>query len=219
MNANLLWIEGRRAESPSFVPSLRKKGYQVEVVTSGKAALAYLAAQDTDLVIIDAASLRSSGKKICQDLHQQAGALPILIISNPDHPVDNGITCAQLVLHLPFTARKLVNRITRLLPPEEIEALRVGPVRFDQSSRIVRCANKEARLTPRLAHLLVKLMEHAGEVIEREKLFREVWKTEYTEDTRTLDVHISWLRQAFEADPHRPRFLKTVRGVGYRLDA
>ena len=61
-------------------------------------------------------------------------------------------------------------------------------------------------------------MEHPGEMLERERLFREVWKTEYTGDTRTLDVHISWLRQAIEVDPRKPHFLKTIRGVGYRLD-
>jgi DNA-binding response OmpR family regulator len=61
-------------------------------------------------------------------------------------------------------------------------------------------------------------MKHAGEVVEREDLFRRVWNTEYTADTRTLDVHISWLRQAIEEDPRNPRFLKTIRGVGYRLD-
>jgi DNA-binding response OmpR family regulator len=61
-------------------------------------------------------------------------------------------------------------------------------------------------------------MQHAGEVLEREDIFRKVWNTEYTEDTRTLDVHISWLRQALEQDPRKPQFLKTVRGVGYRLD-
>jgi DNA-binding response OmpR family regulator len=61
-------------------------------------------------------------------------------------------------------------------------------------------------------------MDHSGEALEREQLFREVWKTEYTGDTRTLDVHISWLRQAIEEDPRNPQFLKTIRGVGYRLD-
>jgi DNA-binding response OmpR family regulator len=61
-------------------------------------------------------------------------------------------------------------------------------------------------------------MEHRGEVIERENLFSQVWETQYTVDTRTLDVHVSWLREAIEIDPRRPRFLKTIRGVGYRLD-
>jgi DNA-binding response OmpR family regulator len=61
-------------------------------------------------------------------------------------------------------------------------------------------------------------MDHPGEVLERKELFRQIWNTEYTVDTRTLDVHISWLRQAIEEEPHKPRFLKTIRGVGYRLD-
>jgi DNA-binding response OmpR family regulator len=84
--------------------------------------------------------------------------------------------------------------------------------------RRVRCMGKQSKLTPRLVGLLKILMEHRGEVIEREKLFSQVWETEYTVDTRTLDVHISWLREAIEVDPRRPRFLKTIRGVGYRLD-
>jgi DNA-binding response OmpR family regulator len=61
-------------------------------------------------------------------------------------------------------------------------------------------------------------MRHPGEVVDRERLFREAWNTEYTGDTRTLDVHISWLRRAIEDDPRHPRYLKTIRGVGYRLD-
>ena len=82
----------------------------------------------------------------------------------------------------------------------------------------VRCQGREARLTPRLVRILRILMQHPGEVVERAVLFRHVWDTEYTEDTRTLDVHISWLRQAIEEDPRKPQFLKTIRGVGYRLD-
>jgi DNA-binding response OmpR family regulator len=66
--------------------------------------------------------------------------------------------------------------------------------------------------------LLKVLIEHRGEVIERKTLFSQVWETNYTDDTRTLDVHVSWLRQAIEADPDAPQFLTTIRGVGYRLD-
>ncbi len=62
------------------------------------------------------------------------------------------------------------------------------------------------------------LIDHKGELVERNKLFKKVWRTDYTGDTRTLDVHISWLRQAIEKDPKRPQILKTMRGVGYRLD-
>ncbi|MFN2151678.1 MAG: winged helix-turn-helix domain-containing protein, partial [Anaerolineales bacterium] len=82
----------------------------------------------------------------------------------------------------------------------------------------VRCKESEARLTPRLASLLEMLMRRPNEVITRDELFRKVWETDFTDDTRTLDVHISWLRRAIEEDPRKPKYLKTLRGVGYRLD-
>lgn len=73
-------------------------------------------------------------------------------------------------------------------------------------------------MTPHLVKLLRTLMAHPGEVVQRELLFQEVWDTEYTVDTRTLDVHVSWLRKIMEVDPRHPKFIKTVRGIGYRLD-
>ena len=97
--------------------------------------------------------------------------------------------------------------------------IHVGSIRLDLDRKRVRCHGREATLTPRLTHLLKTLMEHPGEALEREYLFRIVWNTEYMGDTRTLDVHISWLRRAIEENPRKPRLLKTIRGVGYRLDA
>jgi DNA-binding response OmpR family regulator len=93
-----------------------------------------------------------------------------------------------------------------------------GAIRLDLEQRRVRCHGRESRLTPRLTKILKILMLNAGKVVEREVLFREAWETEYVEDTRTLDVHINWLRKAIEADPKHPQYLKTLRGVGYRLD-
>jgi DNA-binding response OmpR family regulator len=112
----------------------------------------------------------------------------------------------------------LVNRIKPFLPADEKDLLHVGPIRLNLKQKQVRCMGRHARLTPRQVILLKTLMERPGEVFERGALFRLVWDTEYTGDTRTLDVHISWLRHALENDPRHPRFLKTVRGVGYRLD-
>jgi DNA-binding response OmpR family regulator len=86
-------------------------------------------------------------------------------------------------------------------------------------NRRVSCNGREERITPRLVKLLKMLIEHRGDVVQRETLFKSVWDTAYTGDTRTLDVHISWLRQAIEEDPRHPQMLKTVRGLGYRLDS
>jgi DNA-binding response OmpR family regulator len=217
MKARLLWIEGKRAESPSFVPSLRKKEYLVEVVPTGSAALEHLVDFDPDLVVVNASSLRSSGKRICRELREKSPGLPILVILSESQTL-NGESCASVLLSMPFTSRKLINRITRLLPGDGEHLLHVGHIRLDLERKRVRCQGRETRLTPRLTRLLQVLMQHPGMVVERAQLFREVWSTDYTEDTRTLDVHISWLRETLEDDPRKPQYLKTIRGVGYRLD-
>jgi DNA-binding response OmpR family regulator len=217
MKSKILWIEGKRADSPSFVPGLRKKGYQVETVATGTEALERLDDLDPDLVVLNAASMRTSGRRICRSMRDQSDSLPIIVISNPENSLA-GDPCANVVLDLPFTIRKLINRIVPLLPGDGNSLVKKGPIHLDMDKKRVRCQSREARLTPRLAVLLKTMMDHPGQVLERERLFREVWKTEYTGDTRTLDVHISWLRHALEEDPRRPRFLKTVRGIGYRLD-
>jgi len=217
MKARILWVQGKRANSPSFVAALRNKDFIVETVPTGGAALECLRHFDPDLAVINAPSLRTSGKRICHDLKQSMPSLPVVLILEAGQPL-SGEVCANVVLQMPFTVRKLLNRISPLLPGDEANLLHVGHIRLDLERKKVRCLGRESRLTPRLVHLLRILMTHAGEVVEREKLFREVWNTEYTGDTRTLDVHISWLRQALEENPRQPVYLKTIRGVGYRLD-
>jgi len=217
MKARILWVEGKRSDFTSFVPSLRKKDYWVEIAPTGTAAVARLLEVDPDLVVINAASLRSSGKQICNEIRERSKDLPIVLIISPEHKI-TGFSTANVILELPFTSRKLLNRITPLLPGDGKNILHVGLIRLDLELKRVRCLGREARLTPRMTHLLQVLLIHAGEAVDRQKLFSEVWDTEYTVDTRTLDVHISWLREALEENPRQPQFLKTIRGVGYRLD-
>jgi DNA-binding response OmpR family regulator len=218
MKARILWIEGKRADSPPFVPGLRKKGYSVEIATSGDEALALLPKFDPDLVVVNAASMRTSGKRICRSVRGRANGVPILLISALGQSVPGDVP-VDVSISLPFTLRKLLNRIKPLLPGEGQHLFHTGPIRLDIERKRVRCQGREASLTPRLIQLLKIFMENPGEALERERLFRQVWNTEYTGDTRTLDVHISWLRQAIEEDPRKPQFIKTIRGVGYRLDA
>jgi DNA-binding response OmpR family regulator len=213
----LLVIEGKHADHPAFVPALRKKGFVVELVSNGSDALARLAGGfSPNVVVVNAASIRTSGKRICKSLRDKEPKLPILIILDPDREI--GRIDADIVLSLPFTAQKLINRIRHLLPGDASDNIYAGPVELDVEKRVVRCLDKQTRLTPRLLRLLKILIEHKGEVIERKALFSHVWETDYTDDTRTLDVHVSWLRRAIEVNPEEPVFLKTIRGVGYRLD-
>jgi DNA-binding response OmpR family regulator len=216
-NATLLLIEGKHADHPAFTPALRKKGFIVEQVSSGNEALTRISdGFSPELAVVNAATLRTSGKRICQSLREKTASLPILLILEEDRDLEK--VEADVILSLPFTAQKLVNRIRHLLPGDGKNSIHAGTIRLDVEKRMVRCPGKQARLTPRLVRLLKILIEHPGEVIERKLLFSKVWETNYTDDTRTLDVHISWLRQAIEADPDDPQLLKTVRGVGYRLD-
>jgi DNA-binding response OmpR family regulator len=219
MKAKILLIEGKRADRPSFVAGLNRKGFQVESVTNGSEALKRLEPFQPDLIIVNAASMRTSGKRICQSIRSHTHSAHIVLITdgqNTDSMDKDDLV--DVTLALPFTLQKLMNRIRPLLPAEQKDMLQVGILQLDASQRWVRIGNRQTSLTPRLVTLLKILMEHPGEVIERAYLFRTVWDTAYTEDTRTLDVHVSWLRRAIEDDPRKPQYIKTIRGVGYRLD-
>jgi len=216
MQGIILWIEGKRAPTQGFVGQLQSRGYEICVVDSGNSALQKLDTLDPDVIIVDAVSLRSSGKRICRSLREKSNGVPIVLIS--DGKIKPDEACVTVVLTLPFTIRKLLNRIKPLLPAEGQKVIHRGPIRLDLVSRRVRCHGRETRLTPRLTKILQILLLNAGRVVERSVLFREVWDTDYIEDTRTLDVHINWLRKAIEVDPKHPQYLKTLRGVGYRLD-
>jgi DNA-binding response OmpR family regulator len=215
-DATILIIEGRHAEIPSFATDLQKKGFHVETAQSGSSAVSCLDKISPHLVVVNAASLRSSGVRICKSLRDKNARLPIILILEAEKTVSKD--SADVLLNLPFTVQKLTNRIKPLLPGDGNNVLHVGPIYLDTERRRVRCLSKNAKLTPRLVTLLNILMDHHGEVVEREHLFKKVWETDYIGDTRTLDVHISWLRRAIELDPLKPKFLKTIRGVGYRLD-
>src|SRR5512137_2148349 len=110
MKARILWVEGKRKDHTSFVPSLRKKEYWVEIVPTGSDALTRLVEVDPDLVVVNAASLRSSGKRICNEIREKSSEVPIVLIVSPEHRA-TGVTSANVVLELPFTSRKLLNRI------------------------------------------------------------------------------------------------------------
>ena len=212
----LLVIEGRHAEIPSFAADLQKKGFDVVTSQNGSQAVSKLKQADPSVVVINAASLRSTGVRICHSIRKKEAKIPIVLIVEKERPPDGEL--ADAIIALPFTAQKLVNRIKALMPSDGNNVVNVGPIRLDLEHRRVRSLGKNSRLTPRLITLLQILMDKHGEVVEREALFKKVWETNYTGDTRTLDVHISWLRRAIELDPNNPKFLKTIRGVGYRLD-
>ena len=160
--------------------------------------------------------MRTNGKRICQALRQKQPTLAlILVIDSNSDPNDN--YGADVILVLPFTMQKLINRIRHLLPVQNNCDLVAGPISLDAAEKRAIIGDRQVQLTPRLSILLKILMEHAGEVVERKALFSQAWETDYTADMRSLDVHMSWLRQAIEENPRHPKYIITSRGVGYRL--
>jgi len=218
VSGKILVIEGKKAERTSFVGGLTKKGFQVVSVPSGNVALTRLEKEKPELIIVDADSMRTSGKRICQSLRSAADHIPLILIIGSEISEKNE-SVADVIMVLPFTLQKLLNRIKVLLPLKlSNDLLKVGPIELDLSQRFVKVNEKQVGLTPRLTRLLQALMEKPGQVYERDDLFKFVWETDYIGDTRTLDVHVSWLRNLMEDNPRHPDYIKTIRGVGYRLD-
>lgn len=212
--AKILLVESERASAPSFASALEKKGYAVLRVHRVRDALRAAERERPDVVVLDAASMMTSGARMYHTLRSRLNGAPVILVSpEGSRPAVNGT-----VLVHPLTHRKLTNRIARVLPGDERDEIRAGPIRLNLAQRKVRCVGREARLTPRAAALLQVLMESPSRLLTREELMKRVWSTDYMGDTRTLDVHMSWLRRALEPNPVVPKYLKTIRGLGYRLD-
>ena len=217
IKANIVLMESSRASAPSFAPALERQGYDVRVHHKIEKALQASKKKKPDLFILDAASMKTAGTRMCRKARAELDGVPIILVSPEETEVDRGSGASVSLIH-PFTPRKLLNRVERLLPGDDRYTLEAGPIKLNLTKGKVRCLKKETRLTPKLTKLLELFLQNPGRLMMRKTLIRKVWHTDYTGDTRTLDVHMSWLRHAIEPDPNRPRFMKTIRGMGYRLD-
>jgi DNA-binding response OmpR family regulator len=215
--ANILLIESSRASAPSFASALEKKGYSVEIHHKIDPAIKAAEEEPPDVLILDAASMRTSGTRMCRTMRTKLDGLPIILVSPENSNPDPGNGASITLVH-PFTPRKLLNRVARLLPGDESYMLEVGPIQLNLAQRKVFVHGKESRLTPKQTKLLEIFMLNPGRLLTRKSLIKQIWQTDYLGDTRTLDVHMSWLRSAVEEDPSKPKLLRTIRGMGYRLD-
>jgi DNA-binding response OmpR family regulator len=215
--AAILLVEGRWAVADSLALPLRKVGLDVTVCHTAVDAISVLKQADPDLLVFDAATMRTSGARTCQRLRRSNEAIPLIHCRGEGEaePTESG---ADVYLRQPFTARKLLNRIRALLPanPDSEEIVRVGGLIYYRNKRSVNSPHYgERQLTPKLAELLEQFLRHPDVVLDRKHLMQMVWHTSYIGDTRTLDVHIRWMREIIEGDPAYPKFIVTVRGVGY----
>ena len=194
---------------------LGDKGWRIILTSSQKRAVERAGTEQPAIIIVDATATRLSPERLCHHLRQRSptSALLLLIAAGarlPDAPCDS-------VLVKPFTQRKLSIRLQSLLKERMNRTLQVDSLVLDLSTRRLRSEKGEHTLTPKEFDLLLQFMQNAGRVLSRRIIMEEVWHTSYLGDTRTLDVHIRWLRQKIETEPSHPTILRTRRGVGYVL--
>ncbi len=216
MSLRILLVEKDVTTADLLVPSLERKGYQVSVSTSQRQALSRLRAMPPDLLVVDVASFGNTGYGVCSTVRGQLPGVPTVVLVQKAHAAI--LAMAEAYMTPPFTSRKLLYRVKALADKLTGRELTAGPLTLDPDTRLLTLGKEVVPLRPKEAALLALFMQNQGKVLNRPDIIRQVWETDYVGDTRTLSVHIRWLRKKIEADPNHPRLLRTVRGIGYRFE-
>jgi DNA-binding response OmpR family regulator len=212
----ILFVEKDLITADLLVPSLERKGYQVWVAHSQRAATNRIRAGLPDLLVMDVASFGSSGYRISDGIRARLQGVATILLLAEGH--SGAGSNAEAFMTPPFTARRLLYRIRKVAESLPRRQIRVGNLSLDPDTRILRKDETTTQLRPKEAMLLAFLMRNAGRVVSRREIMKAVWETDYVGDTATLNVHVCWLRTKIEDDPSKARYLRTVRGVGYRFD-
>ncbi|MGD9049205.1 MAG: response regulator transcription factor [Anaerolineae bacterium] len=216
MGLRILFVEKDMITADLLVPSLERKGYTVSVAQTQRQAMSRIRSLRPDLLLLDVASFGASGYKVSDAVRAKLDGVPTILLLEKGHA--NAGAMADAFMVPPFTSRKLLYRVRKLAEKLTSREIQAGPLAIDPDTRTLRKGADTTHLRPKEAALLIYFIQNSGRVISRRELMRQVWETEYLGDTRTLSVHVRWLRTKIEDDPNRPRFLRTVRGVGYRFE-
>ena len=217
MSLRILFVEKDVTTADLLVPSLERKGYQVYVARTQRQALGRIRSLRPDLLVMDVSSFATSGYKVSEALRSRLDGVPTILLLPKGHATAG--STAEAFMTPNFTSRKLLYRVKKVAEGITSREIRAGPLALDPDTRMLRKRDTTEHLRPKEAALLILFLRHPGRVLSRQKIMKEVWETEYMGDTRTLSVHIRWLRLKIEDDPSLPRFLRMVRGVGYRFEA
>jgi two-component system, OmpR family, response regulator RegX3 len=222
----VLVVEDEESFSEALAYMLRKEGYEVALAGTGPAALEEFDRSGADLVLLDLMLPGLPGTEVCRQLRQRS-KVPVIMLTAKDGEVDKVVGLelgADDYVTKPFSSRELVARIRAVLRrgsdvdelvPGTVEA---GPVRMDVERHVVTVDGRTAPMPLKEFDLLELLMRNAGRVLTRMQLIDRVWGSDYVGDTKTLDVHVKRLRAKIEPDPANPRYLVTVRGLGYKFE-
>ncbi|EKF8767905.1 TPA: response regulator transcription factor [Staphylococcus pseudintermedius] len=211
--------------------NLEQSGYVVEVAQDGEEALQKEKETKPDLIVLDVMLPKKDGIEVCKTIRSDKNQVPILMLTAKDDEFDRVLGLelgADDYMTKPFSPREVVARVKAILrrsslvdhvqKEEEDEDIVIGSIRIRPDFFEVYRNDELLELTPKEFELLLYLVERQGRVITREHMLNSVWNYEFAGDSRIVDVHISHLRDKLEENPKQPQFIKTVRGLGYKLE-
>ncbi|MFI2646739.1 response regulator [Micromonospora fulviviridis] len=225
--SRVLVVEDEESFSDALSYMLRKEGFEVSVAATGPSALTEFDRTGADIVLLDLMLPEMSGTEVCRQLRQRSH-VPIIMVTARDSEIDKVVGLeigADDYVTKPYSPRELVARIRAVLRRQSAEAaesgaptLAAGPVRMDIERHVVTVDGASVQLPLKEFELLELLLRNAGRVLTRGQLIDRVWGADYVGDTKTLDVHVKRLRSKVEPEPSAPRYIVTVRGLGYKFE-
>lgn len=224
----ILVVEDEESYRDPLTYQLTREGFEVVEAADGNSALAAYDAEGADLVLLDLMLPGLSGTEVCRELRAR-GDVPVIMLTAKDSEIDKVVGLelgADDYVTKPYSYRELLARVRAVLrrrqptdptADDEDGVLEVGPVRMDVERHTVAVSGESVALPLKEFDLLELLMRNAGRVLTRGQLIDRVWGADYVGDTKTLDVHVKRIRSKIEPDPGTPKYLLTVRGLGYKL--
>ena len=226
MARTILVVEDEPTLRETLVEALEADGFRVTAAGDGRSALERFRADHPDLVLLDLMLPEISGIDVCRMIRAES-SVPIIMLTARGSEVDKVVGLelgADDYITKPFSLRELSARIRAIFRRgEQASASRVlafvdlGTVRIDLAGHRILRNGIEISIKPKVFELLAFLIRHQGQVVSRDQLLEQVWGYDYAGETRTVDVHVHWLRTAIEVEPARPVLVQTIRGVGYVL--
>jgi two-component system, OmpR family, response regulator RegX3 len=213
--ANVLIVSRDKTTARWCLTQLRARGYAVAIAANLRQCLTQTRAQHLDAIVVDLTSLQSEPDRIRSQLCSHSLASLVFIV-RAGAKLD-GLTEHDATVRKPIAARQLVATVKSAIARKQTHELARGPFRLDLETRVLTFGKKHFHLMKKEFAVLKLLLEHAGELVTRQMLMREVWETDVMGDTRLIDVYMCWLREKVEDQPNQPQHLLTVRGQGYRF--
>jgi two-component system response regulator RegX3 len=221
----ILLVEDEESFREGLSFMLSKEGYEVITAEDGNAAISKFEQHGADLVLLDVMLPGLSGLDVCKKLRTLT-KVPIIMLTAKDTELDKVLGLeigADDYITKPFSSRELLARVKAILRrvggvEEKTSVLEIGPVRVDTERHLVTVDSVEQSLPLKEFDLLVYLMQNAGRVLTRSQLIDRIWGSDYFGDTKTLDVHVKRLRSRIEKDAGNPKFIQTIRGLGYKFE-